>query len=456
MELKKREIQPDYSEFIRRLFADSNRLENYDVSRNVTFQITNQCNLRCSYCYEHNKSSSSMDIYTGKKCVDTLLNMYCSNDNEFINRNTKALVLDFIGGEPLLEAKLIEGICDYYFDECFRRNIPLAPFTRISFATNGQLWFSPEAQHLIEKYHEIMSVTVSIDGVQSLHDKYRIDQYGQGSFEKSYLAFLDGKKKYSWANSKMTFTPGSTKYLFDSVKMMIQNGCKEIHCNYAYEPMYTKNDATDIYLELMKLSDYLVENKSDVLVSILDEQLGGKVDLVNENKNYCGGTGNMLAFAPDGRAYPCIRYMPISIGEEKSSKICIGNCYEGIYKKDNEKAIKTDLDAITYTSQSPQKCIDCPVSQGCGWCSGYNFELYGTPNKRYTGICYAHKGRVLASCYYYLKRYLVIGDVPPKVINLPNDEVRDIVGEENAKALFDLQEQAARKILSVTRDGGDI
>lgn len=62
----------------------------------------------------------------------------------------------------------------------------------------------------------------------------------------------------------------------------------------------------------------------------------------------------------------------------------------------------------------------------------------------------------MASCYYYLKRYLVIGDVPPKAINLPNDEVRDIVGEENAKALFDLQEQAARKILSVTRDGGDI
>lgn len=93
----------------------------------------------------------------------------------------------------------------------------------------------------------------------------------------------------------------------------------------------------------MKLSDYLVENKSDVLVSILDEQLGGKVDLVNENKNYCGGTGNMLAFAPDGRAYPCIRYMPISIGEEKSSKICIGNCYEGIYKKITKRQLRQTL-----------------------------------------------------------------------------------------------------------------
>lgn len=205
------------------------------------------------------------------------------------------------------------------------------------------------------------------------------------------------------------------------------------------------NNAATIYLELMKLSDYLIENKSDVLVSILDEQLGGKVDLVNENKNYCGGTGNMLAFAPDGKDYPCIRYMPISIGEEKSSKICIGNCYEGIYKKDNEKAIKTDLDAITYISQSPQKRIDCPVSQGCGWCSGYNFELYGTPNKRYTGICYAHKGRVLASCYYYCKRSIEIRDVEPRKIDLPREEVEQIIGKEASDALFKLQDEALMK-----------
>ena len=433
----------EYAEFVRKLYYDkNNNCNTLSIAREITFQITNQCNLRCSYCYEHNKQCGSMDIYTAKKCIDTILDMYEADDNDFINHNTKALVLDFIGGEPLLEAKLIEDICDYFFHECYKRDIPFAPFTRISFATNGQSWFTQEAQHLFEKYHDIMSITVSIDGIQELHDKYRIDRYGNGSFEKAYAAFLDGKRKYGWLNSKMTFTPGSINYLFDSVKLMINNGCTIINCNFAYEPLYTIEDGKNIYNVLKKLSDYIIDNKLDIFISILDDTIGDKVDLTVDNKNYCGGTGNMLAFGVDGNAYPCIRYMPISIGNEKASKICIGDCFNGIYKTDSEKEIKQELDNITFTSQSPEKCIECPVSTGCGWCSGYNYELYGTPNKRYTGICYAHKGRVLASCYYYNKRYVTLGNYKPKKINLPKKEVIDIIGIENANELYRLEQDA--------------
>ena len=39
----------------------------------------------------------------------------------------------------------------------------------------------------------------------------------------------------------------------------------------------------------------------------------------------------MLAFAPDGKAYPCLRYCPISIGDELASKVCIGDTND-IYK----------------------------------------------------------------------------------------------------------------------------
>ena len=435
----------EYSEYIKKIFDDVDISNRMALARNVTFQVTNQCNLRCSYCYEHNKCSGSMNIYTARKCIDTILDMYEDNDNDFINHNTKALVLDFIGGEPLLEAKLIEEIIDYYIEQCYSRNIPLAPFTRVSFATNGQNWFTQESQHLLNKYHDMMSVTVSIDGIQELHDKYRIDKYGNGSFEKAYKAFLDCKNKYGWVNSKMTFTPGSIQYMFDSVKMMIDNKCKIINCNFAYEPMYTIDDAKNIYFKLKEIADYLIQNNLDIYISILDDLIGDKQNLNSDNRNYCGGTGNMLAFSPDGKAYPCIRYMPISIGSEKANNICIGDCFNGIYKTNKEKKIKEELDSITFTSQSPDKCIECPISQGCGWCSGYNYELYGTPNKRYTGICYAHKGRVLSSCYYANTRYLKLGDTEPKKINLPYNEVVDILGKEEADYLFNLEKEAFNK-----------
>ena len=58
-----------------------------------------------------------------------------------------------------------------------------------------------------------MSVTVSIDGVQELHDAFRVDQNGVGSFEKAWAAFQDGKK-YGWYGCKMTFVGPSFKFIF--------------------------------------------------------------------------------------------------------------------------------------------------------------------------------------------------------------------------------------------------
>lgn len=437
--------QREYSERLRIIYRDTVPEGcAFAICREVTFQVTNQCNLRCSYCYEHNKCDGDMSIYTARKCIDTILDMYEDNDSEFINHYTKGIILSFIGGEPLLKAKLIEDICDYYFHECYRRNIPLAVHSKISFATNGQNWFSPEAQHLFWKYHDMMSVSVSIDGIQELHDKYRITPFGEGSFDKAIKAFYDGRDRFGWYNNKMTFTPGSTKYMCESIKMMIANGCDTIYCNYAYEPMYTIHDAKDIYFELVKLSDYLIQNKLDVYITMLNSAIGESVffNPLMEDKNYCGGTGNMLAFAPDGKAYPCIRYMPISIGNEKASNICIGDCYHGIYKTESEKAIKFELDSVTLTSQSTDECINCPIGQGCGWCSGHNYELYGTANKRYTGICYAHKGRVLGACYYYNKRHIELNDIDAKKINLPYEEAVAIIGKEEADNLFALEKEA--------------
>ena len=312
--MRKRQIE--YSEYVRFLYADPTRREEDDIlhlARDITFQITSACNLRCSYCYEHHKCSEDMNIETAKRIIDSIFDTYEADNDPFINRDTKAIVLDFIGGEPLLKAKLIEEICDYWFAEGIRREIPIIPFTRISFATNGMLWFSEESQHLIKKYHEYMSLSVSIDGIKELHDMHRVDKNGNGSFDTAFRAFQDGKQ-YNWYNSKMTFVPESFQYICDSVKMMIDEGCVDIFCNYAYEPVYTKEQAKALFTELRKLADYLVTEKKDVFVSILDDEIG---EQYKDDKNYCGGTGDMLSYAPDGKAYPCVRYAPISVGKEK-------------------------------------------------------------------------------------------------------------------------------------------
>lgn len=437
-----RKRHEDYSNMVQRLYAGDDISVNHALCRNITFQVTSGCNLRCSYCYEHHKGAEHMSIETGRKIVDYLLDLYEQGDSDFINRNTRAVVLDFIGGEPLLEAELIEHICDYWFSECYRRSIPLAPFTRISFATNGKLWFSPEARHLFDKYHEMMSVTISIDGVQELHDKYRVDEHGVGSFSLAWSAFQDAKHRFGWLNSKMTFVPGSFRYIADSIKMMLDEGCTDIACNYAYEPVYTPEDGKLLYEQMKTVSDYIVSKQLDVSITMLDSILGGKT---TSDTNFCGGTGAMMSFAPDGSAYPCIRYAPISIGEEKSKKVRFGSVYDGLYTTDVQRQTKAELDAITLTSQSEQKCIDCPVSAGCGWCSGLNYEMYGTANKRFTGICWAHKARVLASAYYHNQRYIEIGDCLPIKAELPKDDALEILPAADYEEFLKIERAALLK-----------
>ena len=378
----------DYGNSVQRLYC-RDLPETRSACRNITFQVTSGCNLRCAYCYEHHKSTEHMSIETGQKIIDYLLGLYEKNDSDFINRNTRAVVLDFIGGEPLLEAPLIEKICDYWFAECWRRKIPLAPFTRISFATNGQLWFSPEAQSLFAKYHELMSVTVSIDGVQELHDMYRLDEAGKGSFSRAWAAFQDGKK-YGWYGSKMTFVPGSFKYIADSIKMMLNEGCESISCNYAYEPVYEPRNGRTLYDQLKSVSDYIVEKRLDVVLTILDSALGGKS---KDDKNFCGGTGSMLCFAPDGSAYPCVRYAPISVGTEKANKVRFGSVYDGLF----------------------------------------------------TGICWAHKARVLASAYYHNRRYIEIGDCLPIKAELPELDALTILPSWEYDEFLEIEKKALAK-----------
>lgn len=429
----------DYGNTVQRLYCRDQETD-AAVCRNITFQVTSGCNLRCSYCYEHHKTGERMSLETGRAIVDYILDLYESGESDFVNRSTRAVILDFIGGEPLLEAELIEKICDYWFAECYRREVPLAPFTRISFATNGRLWFSPAAQHLFEKYHEMMSVTVSIDGVRELHDLYRVDGAGAGSFSDAWKAFQDGKR-YGWLNSKMTFVPGSFRFLSESLIMMLEEGCTEIACNYAYEPLYTPVDGRALYDQLKVVSDYIVDRRLDVTITILDGLLGGQE---KDDKNWCGGTGAMLSFAPDGSAYPCIRYAPISIGE-KAAAVRLGGVHEGLYKTDRQRKVKEELAAINRTSQSPQTCLECPVSAGCGWCSGWNYELYGTANKRATSICWAHKARVLACSYYFNRRYLEVGDCLPIVDCLPDSDAEQILPADELHELRAIERRSLEK-----------
>ena len=64
-----------YQDMIGRLYPElrSNDDSVQTLSRTVTFQVTDKCNLACTYCYQINKGERKMRFEDAKKLIDMLL-----------------------------------------------------------------------------------------------------------------------------------------------------------------------------------------------------------------------------------------------------------------------------------------------------------------------------------------------------------------------------------------------
>lgn len=103
---------------------------NGGTSQSLTFIVTEDCNLRCKYCYiTHKSSNKRMSFDVAKKFIDYVFSGKL--------RLQESVTLDFIGGEPLLEIDLIDKICDYFKLKSYLVGSPWYWNYRISICTNG-------------------------------------------------------------------------------------------------------------------------------------------------------------------------------------------------------------------------------------------------------------------------------------------------------------------------------
>jgi hypothetical protein len=119
----------------------------------------------------------------------------------------------------------------------------------------------------------------------------------------------------------------------------------------------------------------------------------------------------------------------------------IGNIYNGYGKTQKEKEHIILLSNITRHTQSTKECIDCPIAAGCAWCSGYNYEEFGTPDKRATYICCMHKAASLANVYFINKLYKKLNMNDIFKMYLPEEEALKIIDKDEYNYLLKLQER---------------
>lgn len=411
------------------------------LPKTVTFQITDDCNLRCTYCYQINKGKRVMDFETAKNFIELLIADSYKNDTYVSLETTPGVIIEFIGGEPLLEIDLIDKIVDYFRFRLIQENHPWASVFLISMISNGVLYFDERVQNFIRKNKAQLSFSISLDGCKPLHDMCRVFPDGTGSYDLAEAGCIHYKTHYdSNMLTKMTIAPENITWTYEAFLNLIRLGYKTIHANCVYESGWTVNHAIVLYSELKKIADYIIDNdlEESVICTILEEN-ACKPQIPLENQNYCGSTGCMLCCDPDGVIAPCVRFLKSSLGE-KIGDFALGTVTDGIGIKEEHKTNINTLDRITRRSQSTDECFDCPVSQGCGWCTALNYQETGTPDKRCTYICWMHRARSLATVYYWNKVYQKSEHDKDRVFKLylPREIALEIISEEEYDMLIEL------------------
>lgn len=143
----------------------------------LVVNVTNQCNLACTYCYEYGedkivdtengKQPKFMTAETARASVDFMLREA---------RESPTAHMTFFGGETLLNFPVLKSTIAY----ARQRAAELGKEVDFSLTTNATL-LKPEIIEFLAENR--VGVTISIDGPEELQDKFRVFKGGAGSYE---------------------------------------------------------------------------------------------------------------------------------------------------------------------------------------------------------------------------------------------------------------------------------
>lgn len=143
----------------------------------MVLNVTNQCNLSCTYCYEYGedkivdtengKQSKFMSDGTARESVEFMFRQ--AGENRLVH-------CTFFGGETLLNFPVLKSTVAY----ARQRAKELGKEVDFSLTTNATLLRQDVIEWLVENQ---IGVTISIDGPKEMQDQFRVFKSGVGSYD---------------------------------------------------------------------------------------------------------------------------------------------------------------------------------------------------------------------------------------------------------------------------------
>lgn len=208
--------------YLKREISNEEILRNISNLKNLTFQLTQNCNYRCSYCaysglYPENRTHSHkrMSLEIGKKAIDFFLRQLHSP----LRTIREYPVASFYGGEPFLEYDTMMTIIDYV------KSHPLSKKFKIKYVatTNGSLLSQERIDEIVKRG---LRVDISIDGPRNEHNKFRITANGEGTWDsiiKNVIYFSNKYPDYFKNNVRFFLTLHPLHDLLEIERFLLEN-----------------------------------------------------------------------------------------------------------------------------------------------------------------------------------------------------------------------------------------
>ena len=348
------------------------------VVKALCLHIAHTCNLNCAYCFasqgKYHGDRAVMSYEVGKQALDFLV------ANSGTRRN---LEVDFFGGEPLMNFEVVKQLVAYARSiekECGKN-------FRFTLTTNGLL-IDDDVIDFANR--ECSNVVLSLDGRKEIHDRYRVDYAGEGSWERIVPKFQKMVEARGHKNYYMrgTFTHANPDFLKD-IQTMLDLGFTELSmepvvCAPGDPSELTEADLPIVLDQYEKLAELMLkrdeEGRPFTFYHYMIDLKGGPC--IYKRISGCGSGTEYMAVTPWGDLYPCHQF----VGEEAFR---LGDIWQGVTNTEKQ------CEFAACNVYARKECADCWARLYCsGGCAANAYHATGAVTGVYKYGCELFRKRM--------------------------------------------------------------
>ena len=263
----------------------------------LVLMLNHACNLECSYCYTGLKFNRPMPTAVLEKSIRRACQSIADGG---------VLELGFFGGEPFIEAELIQHATAFAGRETRRLGLGLL----LNVTTNGTVTSPLAWQIMIDP---AMDLAISFDGLPEIHDRHRPFVDGRPSSAVVLATVRQLRRLGKRFNVISVVRPDTVEYIADGLRFLQSEEVEMVDLSLDLWTPWPACALEKLEAELAKAADVWRSGLPQFGVNWFNEKTVELCQIPVGETARCGFGKGEVAVAPSGNLYPCERL----IGEDR-------------------------------------------------------------------------------------------------------------------------------------------